>query len=133
MRNIRRTMVAGALALPLTFGTAGMAMADSFSEEQSYATADTSVIQSTDASTDEDGSSFEQGSSAASEDGASSEHTSASTDGEGGSSFEHGSSAANEDGAWSNNTSAGTDGDDEYDNDTYDDGVITELLDGIGL
>jgi hypothetical protein len=114
MRTIRRAMVAGALALPLTLGTAGIASADtSYNENSSFAGPDGASTYSVSswAGTGDNGYYG------------------------GGASFEESESSASADGAYSHDVSTST-GDNGYDNDndyeeTYeqdDEGLLGGLL-----
>jgi hypothetical protein len=124
MRTIRRAIVAGALALPLTLGTAGIAFAD-IGYPDGNGTADLS---------------FEETLSWAGPDGAGSDSTYANADGDGDATFEQDSATAGPDGATSDSVSASTGSDyyynddnnhDDYnDNDDYNHGgLLTGLLD----
>jgi hypothetical protein len=83
MQTIRRAMIAGALALPLTLGTAGIASADTgvtFEESTSWAGSDGAGIDSTYSIAGSDGNTtFEQNSATAGPDGASSSSVNAGT------------------------------------------------------
>jgi hypothetical protein len=132
MRTIRRTMIASALALPLTIGAAGVASADSFSEHGTYVGPEGAHSQSVSTYAGEQGgTSFEQQSSSVTAEGAWTEQVSTGTSVDGETTFEQSSSGAGEDGAYSDSTSASAGGnvDAEYDND----GVLGGLLGSIGL
>jgi hypothetical protein len=120
MHTIKRALVAGALALPLTLGTAGIASADtSYDENGSFAGPDGAgqYSVSSQAGNGEDGENgdggdgvaFEESSSFAGPDGAWSEFVRSFADGDGGTFFERGSSSATEDGASSNNVESSAD------------------------
>lgn len=79
MRTIRRTMAAGALALPLTLGAAGIASADSFGSTQVQASPDGVATHSVQANADRGTSSFHENATTAGPDGAASTDTHAST------------------------------------------------------
>lgn len=131
MRTIRRTMIASALALPLTIGAAGVAGADSFSENDTLVGPEGVYSQSVSTHAGDQGdTSFEQQSSSATAEDASIEQVSAGTSADGEATFEQSSSGAGEDGAFSESTTANAGYEDtEYDND----GVLGGLLSNIGL
>jgi hypothetical protein len=120
MRTIKRALVAGALALPLTLGTAGIASADTmYDENGSFAgpegagqfsvssqASDGEEVENGENGGGEGGVSFDESSSFAGPDGAFSEFVRSFADGEGGTAFERGMSSATEDGASSNNVEA---------------------------
>ncbi|MER7863443.1 hypothetical protein ABTX61_30365 [Amycolatopsis japonica] len=82
MRTIRRTLVASALALPLTLGAAGIASADTYGSTEVQAGPDGAATHSTSATAGENGDSqYRQHSGWAGQDGAGSSETHSSTDG----------------------------------------------------
>lgn len=111
MSTIRRSIIAGALALPMSLGTVGVASAADFSQEETQATPNGVVTQSVEADDNGDGVSYEQQSAGANENGAWHEETSTSADGDGGATFHEQSTTANENGVTSNETSSNIDGD----------------------
>jgi hypothetical protein len=137
MRTIKRAVVASALALPLTLGTAGIASADTdYNENGSFAGSDGAGSYSVSAQADGnheggnggDGTSFEESSNFAGPDGAFSEYTRANADGDGGASFEQGSSSATADGASSQNVSSSTDGNGDNGGADEEQGLLGGLL-----
>jgi hypothetical protein len=136
MRTIKRAMIAGALALPLTLGTAGIASADvGYGENGSFAgpdgAGDYSVSSQAGGSGESGGNgggtSFEESSSFAGPDGAWNDYTSANADGDGNTSFEQGSSGASADGAYSEEVSSSAGGDSENEG-TESEGLLGGLL-----
>lgn len=130
MRTIRRAMVAGVLALPLTLGAAGVASADDFSHESTQTGPNGVVSQSVQSSTDADGgSSYNESNTSAGPDGATSGGTSANAGADGSTSFEQHENSAGPDGTSSSNTSASTDGAGQDESQ----GVLSGVLSGVGL
>lgn len=128
MRNIKRAMVASALALPLTLGAAGVASADSFSQEHSHAGPNGSMSHSVQSGTGADGgSSYEESMTSAGPDGANSSGTSANAGSDGSTSFDSFENSAGSDGVSSSETSASTDGSDS------EQGALSGVLGGLGL
>ncbi|MBE1500579.1 hypothetical protein H4696_007679 [Amycolatopsis lexingtonensis] len=111
MRTIRRTMAAGALALPLTLGAAGIASADSFGSTQVQAGPDGAATHSVQSGTHRGGSTFHENSTAAGPDGVATSDKAASADRHGGSQYRENAGTASKDGVATQDTSARTDRD----------------------
>ncbi|MGW4488754.1 hypothetical protein ACWEOE_33555 [Amycolatopsis sp. NPDC004368] len=134
--TIRRIVAAGAIALPLTLGAAGIASADTYTDTSVSAGPDGVSTSSTHASTGDHGgggASYQQHNSMAGPDGATSDHTTATTGGHGdngGASFDQGQNWAGPDGAssshTSSNTGTGTDSGSGH-------GVLTGIVGSLGL
>jgi len=142
MRTIRRTMAAGALALPLTLGAAGIASADSFGSTQVQAGPDGAATHSVQSGTHRGGSTFHENSTAAGPDGVATSDKAASADRHGGSQYRQHAGTASKDGVATQDTSAQTDRDGAGSNDTHAStgdhdrgsaGVLSGTLDAIGL
>lgn len=132
MRTIRRTMIAGALALPLMLGTAGLASADSYNETHVNVGPEGVSSHNTNASTGSagqgsgSGTSFEKSHEGAGPDGATSGSVNAQTDGQGNASYQEDNAHAGPNGAGSDSTNASTGGQNQG-------GPVSGLIGGLGL
>ncbi|AGM09866.1 hypothetical protein AB0E55_24800 [Amycolatopsis keratiniphila] len=126
MRTIRRTLVASALALPLTLGAAGIASADTYGSTEVQAGPDGAATHSVQSDTHRGSSSFHENSAAAGPDGAAHSSTSATAGENGDSQYRQHSGWAGQDGAGSSETHSSTDG-------GSDQGVLSGTLGAIGL
>ncbi|WP_409186621.1 hypothetical protein F9C11_21255 [Amycolatopsis sp. VS8301801F10] len=120
-RTVRRMLAAGAIALPLTLGAAGIASADTYADSTAaagpYGAFHSATYASTHGSADGD-EDYGQGSAAvyyeenaaATEDGSSSDYTYADSDHRGGVRYVHGEHAAGPEGAYSSHVSANAGG-----------------------
>ena len=137
MRTIRRTMAAGALALPLTLGAAGIASADSFGSTQVQAGPDGAATHTVQSDSQRGASSFHENTTAAGPDGAATSGTSATADRHGDSQFRQHSGWAGQDGVGSSDTHSGTDaqthGSHDQGSHDHGEGVLSGTLDAIGL
>jgi hypothetical protein len=126
MRTIRRTMAAGALALPLTLGAAGIASADSFGSTQVQAGPDGAATHTVQSGTHDGASAFHESSTAVGPEGAATSDTAAKADSHGDSQFRQHAGWAGQDGVGSSETHAST-------GNSHDRGVLSGTLDAIGL
>lgn len=129
MRTVRRTMVATALALPLAFGSAGLASADEYGSETAVVGPDGVATEqvAANAGSQEQGVSYVTESQYAGPAGAASDVTYAGTDGDGEAAYYTESAAASEDGAASSSTWAATDDEQAEPSDVYDeDWLVTD-------
>ncbi|MYW97629.1 hypothetical protein G3I59_45220 [Amycolatopsis rubida] len=115
-RTVRRTLVAGALALPLTLGAAGIASADTYTASTATAgpagASHSSIYSSTGSNPHYAGGSatYYRENASATEDGASSDYTYAAADSRGGVRYAHGENTAGPEGATSSHVSASAGG-----------------------
>ncbi|WIV60447.1 hypothetical protein [Amycolatopsis nalaikhensis] len=127
MRTIRRAMAAGALALPLTLGAAGIASADSFGSTEVQAGPDGAATHSVRTGTHDGGSGFHEVSTAATPDGAAVSGTTATADQHGDTQYRQQAASATEDGVATQDTSATSD----THADIPGEGVLSGTLDAI--